>query len=141
MSTPPRHGKPWSEEETQNLLQAIRRKESHSQISQNHQRSEGAIRSRLRQLAADYYFNDNRSIEEVMKFTGLNRDMILEIIAQRQWYINQKEKRQEEKKEKKQEQKTLLFSKQEPKQEGMVSLLIEIRDLMKELVAIQKNRC
>lgn len=131
MSAPARQGKPWSEEEIQMLLQAVKRKETKQQIAAAHQRSVGGIHSRLRSLAADYYFNDNRPMDEIMKFTGLDLETITDAIAKRQWQMDNKEKPKPVQK----------FEPQviESKKEGMVSLLTEIRDLMKEMVELMKK--
>lgn len=129
MSTKPEHlenhGKPWRDEEVQRLLQAVRNKETQEQIALAHKRSPGGIRARLRHLAAEYYFNDNRPIEEIMKFTGLEKKVVLDAIAKRQPRMEIKEKMSD-----------LV---QESKQEDTVSLLMEIRDLMKEMVSLMKK--
>lgn len=137
MSTPTRHGKPWSDEEIQKLLQAVKRKETHEQIANIHQRTPGGIRSRLRQLAADYYFNDNRPIEEIMQFTGLDDETIADAISRRQWQIDQKEKKTSEKPQ--QMLISQMIQQPEQKKEGMISLLTEIRDMMKEMLEIMKK--
>jgi hypothetical protein len=128
MSIPARRGEPWSEDEIQKLLQAVRRKETHTQIALAHERTQGAIRSRLRELAADYYFNDNRPLDEIMKFTGLDSETITDAISKRQWRMDQKVKEQ-----------TQVLADPEPKREGMISLLSEIRDMMKEMLEIMKD--
>jgi hypothetical protein len=128
MSIPARRGEPWSEDEIQKLLQAVRRKETHTQIALAHERTQGAIRSRLRELAADYYFNDNRPLDEIMKFTGLDSETITDAISKRQWRMDQKVKEQ-----------TQVLADPEPKREGMISLLSEIRDIMKEMLEIMKD--
>jgi hypothetical protein len=133
MNTPARHGNAWSDEEIQKLLQAVRRKETHTQIAEAHERTQGGIRSRLRELAADYYFNDNRPLEDIVKFTGLDEESISDAIAKRQYRIDMKEKKDSK-------QTTLSFQTQIPevKKEGMISVLIEIRDMMKEMLDIVK---
>ena len=128
MSLPARHGNPWSEDEIQKLLQAVKRKETHVQIAVAHQRTQGSIRAKLRGLAADYYFNDNRPIEDIMRFTGLDSETITDAISKRQWRMDQKVKEQ-----------TQVLEDPEPKREGMISLLSEIRDMMKEMLEIMKK--
>ena len=128
MSVPSRRGQPWLDDEIQNLLQAVRKKESIEQIAQKHDRTPGGIRSRLRELAADYYFNDNRPIEEIMRFTGLDSETITDAISKRQWRMDQKVKEQAQ-----------VLADTEPKREGMISLLSEIRDMMKEMLEILKK--
>lgn len=91
---PARVGKAWSEEEVVQLLQNIRKKKGVDEIAKIHERTEGAIRSRLRELAADYHFNDNRSMEEIQKFTGLSVESINDAIQRRKNRIAMQENRQ-----------------------------------------------
>ena len=138
MSVTARRGEPWSEDEIQKLLQAVRRKETHTQIALAHERTQGAIRSRLRELAADYYFNDNRPLDEIMKFTGLDAETISDTISRRQYYMDMKEKKVESQVLAK---PSILPKVSEPQQkrEYMTSLLVEIRDMMKEMLEIMKK--
>ncbi len=141
MSVPSRRGQPWSDDEIQNLLQAVRKKESIEQIAQKHERTPGGIRARLRELAADYYFNDNRPIDEIMKFTGLDAETISDAISKRQYHIDLKEKTMKLKLVQSPQQQTILQMVQtEPKKEGMISLLTEIREMMKEILVILKEK-
>ena len=137
MSVPARHGKSWSDEEIQKLLQAVRRKENHAQIATAHERTQGGIRSRLRELAADYYFNDNRPLDDIEKFTGLDLETITDAIARRQYAMDMKEK--------KIRSQVLakpavipIVSEPQQKREYMTGLLVEIRDMMKEMLEILK---
>lgn len=79
----PRMGQPWDEAEDQKLLQSIRKKRSIEEIAKDHQRTVGAIRAHLRQLAAEYWFNDNRTLEEIERFTGLSQGEIQATIQKR----------------------------------------------------------
>jgi hypothetical protein len=130
MSTPLRHGQPWADDEIQKLLQAIKRKDTLEQIAESHQRSTGGVRGRLRQLAADYYFNDNRSIEQIMIFTGLDKATIVDVISRRERGLDSKK-----------EKISIVPSAVEVKKEGrpMITLLTEIRDIMKEMLEIMKK--
>jgi hypothetical protein len=137
MSTPLRHGQPWTDDEIQKLLQSIKRKDTLAQIAESHQRSVGGIRGRLRQLAADYYFNDNRPIDQIMRFTGLDKETIVDAISKRQYEINMKEKKN----------KVLVQSSivkttppAEEKRESITSVLVEIREMMREMLAILKEK-
>jgi hypothetical protein len=97
MTEPPaRLGKLWSEEEVVQLLQNIRKKKEINEIAKIHQRSEGGIRSRLRELAADYHFNDKRPIEEIQKFTGLTVEVINDAIQRRKNKIEVYESRKQQ---------------------------------------------
>jgi ATP-dependent DNA helicase PIF1 len=73
-------GRPWSDEEVMGLLKSIRAKKSIPDIALEHKRTDGAIRSRLRQVAADYYFNNDMSIEDIKKYTGLSETVINDVI-------------------------------------------------------------
>jgi hypothetical protein len=77
-------GRPWSDEEVMGLLKSIRAKKSIATIALEHRRTDGAIRSRLRQIAADYYFNNDMSIEDIKKYTGLSEAAINDVIRCRQ---------------------------------------------------------
>jgi hypothetical protein len=134
MSTPARHGQPWLEEEIQKLLQAVKRKDTTQQIAIAHERTSGSIRAKLKGLAADYYFNDNRPISEIMKFTGLDAETITDAIAKRQWEMDQKEKKQLVK------PTCASINKSEVKEETVASVMIEIRDMMRELLEIIKEK-
>ncbi len=140
MSRPPRCGKAWTEEECLKLLEAVRRKETREQIASNHERTSGAIRAQLCKIAADYHMYENRSMGDIMKLTGLTSEEITDAIGKRKWDEAQKKKKAELSKlivvKNNQLNPTQL---QEPKKEGMLSILIEIRDLMKEMVELQKK--
>ena len=88
---PARMGSPWKGEEIVKLLTAVRNKKTISEIATQHERTEGSIASKLRTLAGDYYYNDNRPIEEIQKFTGLSQEVILDAIKRREWQEQQKE--------------------------------------------------
>jgi hypothetical protein len=64
-------GKQWTDEEQRQLLSDIYRKKSLKEIAAEHQRTAGAIKAQLKKMAADYWFNDWRPIDEIVRFTGL----------------------------------------------------------------------
>jgi hypothetical protein len=138
MSVPNRCGKAWSDEEVQQLLQEVRKKETHSQMASTHQRTIGGIRGRLKQLAADYYFNDNRPIQDIMKFTGLDAESIADAISKKQYELDMKEKKTKEASLAQQKTIPQMMS-AEPKKIYMGEVLVEIRDLMKEMLEIMKK--
>lgn len=123
-----RRGQPWLEEEELQLLQEIHRKESHAVIAKKHKRTEGAIRSHLEKLACEYHFNENRSIEEIMKFTGLSKETIEESI-----------KKRDEICERKKSPRIKPIVSIAPRVDSQVELLKEIRDLMKEMVTLLRT--
>ena len=80
---PARMGKKWDDDEVLKLLTSIQKKKTISEIATEHQRTTGAINSERRRLAADYWFNDKRPIEEIIKFTGLTKEEIEDTIKRR----------------------------------------------------------
>lgn len=131
MSQPARRGKAWNEEEEFQLLQAIRRKETHATIAERHQRTEVAIRCHLEQMACQYHFNESRPIEDIMKFTGLTKESIEEAIKKWQEVRNRKEQRQQNYK------KPVVSIVQ--RTETPIEILREIRDMMKELLELLRT--
>ena len=80
---PSRMGKNWDEDEVHKLLQSIQNKKPISDIATEHQRTSGAISSALRKIAADYWFNDKKSIEEISEITSLSINEIEYTIKRR----------------------------------------------------------
>ena len=80
---PARMGSKWDDEEVLKLLKSIKINKSIIDIAAEHERTVGAINSERRKLAADYWFNDNRPIEEIIKFTGLTKEEIEDTIKRR----------------------------------------------------------
>jgi hypothetical protein len=143
MSVPQRQGKPWLDDEVLELLKGVQKKKTTAELAEAHQRTPGGIRTRLRQLAADYYFNENQPIEKIAKFTGLDVETISDAISKRQYQMDLQEKKQQAAINTK--PVTSYFKAEEPtpepKKEGMISLLTEIRDLLKEtLETIKQNK-
>jgi hypothetical protein len=95
MSLPLNKGKPWGNDEIVQLLKEIQKKVSIDDIALRHKRTVGGIRSRLREIAADYYFNDERPIEQIIKYTGLSEEEILDAIERRKIRIKVSEEKQE----------------------------------------------
>ena len=96
---PSRLGAPWKDEELIQLLTSVKNKESFQEIAKKHERTLGGIRSKLRQLAAEYYTNDDKSIEEIKVITGLDKESIIDAIQKRAWADSQKEKKAAQNKE------------------------------------------
>ena len=153
-SRPANCGKKWTDEETLEVLKAIRRKETIALIAKNHQRTHGGIHAKLKELAADYYYNEEKSIEDIEKFTGLSKDNIADAISRRQLEMDEKEKKLHIQKV---DRKPMLIDDSEPKifaagagdgaahiqqpeikKEGMISILTEIREMMREMLEIMK---
>ena len=92
-------GKKWSCEEESRLLANIKEGKSHSDISIEFKRTEGAITSHLKELAVRY-FNDEEPIQIIKVVTGLSEDSIMDAIGK-------KERKKEARNKKKQPQKDI----------------------------------
>ena len=82
---PSRMGQSWKDEEIQKLLRNIQKKKTMEEIAKEHQRTIGGIYSRIREIAADYHFNDNRPIDEIQKYTRLTKEEIEDAIKRRKF--------------------------------------------------------
>jgi hypothetical protein len=82
---PAKMGSPWDKEEINNMLTSIQKGKTIEQLSQLHERTQGGIRGKLMQLAAEYYINDNKSIDEIEKLTSLSDEVILDAVQKRQY--------------------------------------------------------
>jgi hypothetical protein len=76
-------GKPWADEEVVQLLTEIQKNLTHAEIAEIHKRTTGSILARLKSIAADYHYNDNQPIEQIMKYTGLSQRGVQKAIAKR----------------------------------------------------------
>ena len=90
MTTPIRQGNPWVHEEIMQLLHRVAIKKSITEIAAEHQRSTGGITSRLREIAADYHYENKMSMEDIKKFTALSEEVILDAISRRKTVIKAK---------------------------------------------------
>ena len=81
---PSRMGQPWKDDEVVKLLTSIQKKKSIDDIAKEHERTKGGIRAHIRQLAADYHFNNEMPIEEIQKYTGLSKEDIEDVIKRRE---------------------------------------------------------
>ncbi len=133
---PSRMGLPWDDQETLKLLKSVRAKQTIQQMAFAHERTVGAISAKLKGLACDYYFNENRPVEEIVKFTGLDKDSILDAISKKQYQMNMKEKKQETKKK----VECKITDAPNINESLSTALLIEIRDLLKELLEVQRGK-
>lgn len=70
----------WTNEEDNLLLAEIKKKKTLEEIAANHHpRQVPAIKARLQKLAADFH-EDNKSVSEIQKLTGLSQNEITRII-------------------------------------------------------------
>jgi len=88
-------GKAWSEEEIVKLLACVQKKMNHSDIAESHGRTVGSILSKLKSIAADYYFNDKMPLANIMKYTGFSPQQIGDAIAKRKNQIEAEKKKEE----------------------------------------------
>lgn len=116
-NNPENHGKSWSIDDETLLLKKLSNGESISNISAYFKRTNSGIRSRQRELAYRF-IEDGRTIEEASEYTKLTVEDIQKSLKQR----NMSNKINQIKKEKKEKEETLL------------SVAIEIRDLLKQLL-------
>jgi hypothetical protein len=92
---PSRMGQAWDEEEVVKLLKLVQKKKSIKEISEIHERTEGGITSKLKDLAVDYYIYDKKTVDEIEKNTGLSKKVILYAIEKKQYRnsLTKKEKK------------------------------------------------
>ena len=89
----------WTEEEMVKLLSLVRKKKTLQEMADAHQRTKTSIKTKLRCIAADYYFNDKRPIEEIEKYTGLSKEDIMDAIRNRKYKDEINEIKREDKEE------------------------------------------
>jgi len=126
---PANMGKAWLDDELLQLLQNVRKKKTHQEIAAEHQRTVGGITSRLREIAADYH-NEGRSIETIMKFTGLAEESIKDAIQRR--------KNGEKMSERKKQERTVQ-SISKPYVQQKITSFTQAEPTMKELMVILKD--
>ena len=90
-------GKPWKQEEIDQLLQEVKEKKSVVDIAALHKRTQGGIISRLRETAAILHLNENKTIPECIEITGLDKLDIIDAISRREYNIMMKAKKAEAK--------------------------------------------
>jgi hypothetical protein len=114
---PKRHGMPWDEDETQQLLIEIARKQTHEQIAETHGRTVNGILGCLKKIVQQYH-DEGKSIQKIMKYTGLTMEMIEDTIEREK---NRNERKEIIKKEKEEEKK----NKKESKKQAPIVKTIE----------------
>ena len=76
--------KRWTDEEEIQLLTLIKKKKPIVEIAALHNRTVTAINLKRQSLAAEYYFNEERSNQEIQKLTGLTQAEVEKAIAKSQ---------------------------------------------------------
>jgi hypothetical protein len=116
---PVNHGKPWSYGDEDLLLKKLSDGESIKDISDYFKRTEGGISSRQRELAYRFV-EEGKTIEEASKFTRVAVEDIERSLALRKLAAKS-------------------ISKTVKKEETLMSVVIEIRDLLKQLLKKDSN--
>jgi hypothetical protein len=134
-------GKPWTDEDVLKLLKNIKQKKSHDEIAKEHCRTIGGITSRLRQIATDYYFENELPIKDISKYTGLSSDEISDAISKRQWRMDNADKISQNKKDAKEAKKKLRSEAEsvEEVEEVIYSSKNDYHDTLKELLVVAKD--
>jgi len=78
-------GKAWKKEEIDILLNEIKDKKEYKEIAESHKRTIGGITSRLRSIAANLYVDQDKTVEECIKITGLDKSDIIDAINKREY--------------------------------------------------------
>ena len=78
-------GKPWKQEEIAELLNEIKEKKSFQDIAVLHKRTVGGITSRLREIAARLHLDEDKSVQECIEITGLDKETIVDAISRREF--------------------------------------------------------
>tara|TARA_B110000285_G_scaffold205251_1_gene242872 strand:+ start:102 stop:440 length:339 start_codon:yes stop_codon:yes gene_type:complete len=81
-------GELWTSEEEEKLLQSLADGKSTAQISREHDRTPGSIKSRVRRIAVQMIGN-GKTIEEVCNVLPITPDMIQRAMTQRQVIDNE----------------------------------------------------
>jgi transposase-like protein len=85
MSKPINHCKRWSKEENQKLIEELSSGMLIEDMCRQHGRSDGSIRSRIREIAYNMHI-DGKTITEIKTITNLDDNFILEVIAKKNKY-------------------------------------------------------
>jgi len=111
---PTNMGQKWTDEEENTLLQELDKNINIEIIAQTHNRTIGGIRGRQRTIAYNMYVK-NVSIEEIIRKTKLDKELIMETITRKE-----------------NPQKKVKIT-QEPKKVSLENEIIEMRSEIKEL--------
>ena len=142
-----RAGKAWYDDEISQLLQEIRAKKSIEEIATIHQRTSGGIIARLREIAADYYYNDERPLEQICAFTGLSEEVVMDAIERRGYRNRMKEEKEKCKEERRGNKQTKLQLVPTSNTQELVELknwlnteLSGIKATLNEILTLQKQK-
>jgi hypothetical protein len=82
-SQPSNHGKLWTTEEENTLLQELDKNINIEIIAENHNRTVSGIRGKQRNIAYNMYVK-NVAIDEIMRATKLDKQQIMETVTKKQ---------------------------------------------------------
>ena len=137
---PGRMGKAWREEEVVKLLTLIRNKKTIEEIASEHERTRSGITSRLRKIAADYWFYNKLPIEKIKKITRLSEETIRDAIEKRSAAVIIKETKKALKENDKMPNQLEEYIKSTPSKKSQnTELNDEIQILKKEVQDIKKD--
>ncbi len=57
-------------------MSGVHRKDSFKVIALNHERTPDAIKAQLKKMAAEYWFHDWRTVEDIVRITGLTKKAV-----------------------------------------------------------------
>ena len=86
---PLKHGKKWSDEEKEKLLDEIKNNIDIDEIAKLHERTTGGINSRLNDIAFCMHM-DGHSIESIYEKTKVNQEKLNVLIEKRKTYMENK---------------------------------------------------
>jgi hypothetical protein len=132
---PERMGEPWTNEEDTLLLKRISKGYTYSIIAEKHYRTPGSISARLRHIARVQH-QSGKSVDEIHTLTQLSKDEIELTIKRSENAIRLKEEAKKKNLVKaviNTSLDTVVESKE--KQDELLTVCKEIRDLLKELLA------
>jgi hypothetical protein len=131
-TTPERHGKRWEDDEVQYVLARVKQGKWPAQIAVEVKRTTGGIVSRLKEIAYDSVKNKGMTVDAASELTGLAAEQINDHIKQKDLVEALKEEKKARPAEPKQQLlRPFFLGKQE---ETVLEVVIEIRDLLRELV-------
>jgi hypothetical protein len=78
-----RAGTHWNAEEEERLLFLFKEQTSIEIIAEIHGRTQGAITSKLKQIAVKYYTTRQKSLQEIERITGVDPRVVLEEVRKR----------------------------------------------------------
>ena len=123
---PERHGKTWSEDEEKYVLTHVEKGIPIYKIAEEVHRTSGGVYSHLKEIAYRH-IKTGMLIEDASTLTSVS-------ISEIQDFITKKEFIQKSKEAKGLVQNKLTFPLEKKEQETLISVAIEIRDLLKQLV-------